>query len=52
MVVWRAGKGWQVKGRTRFGPNVVSFLLTLEARLRSFLEAYVTPNDVPDVHHV
>ena len=51
-VVGRAAKGWQVDSTARFGPNVVSFLLTLGARLWYVVGAYVNPNDAPDIHSV
>ena len=47
MVVWRAAKGWQVEGTSRFIPTVVSFRLMLGARFWYVVGAYVTPNNVP-----
>ena len=35
-----------------FGPNVVSFLITLEARWWYVVGVYVPQNNVPDVYHV
>ena len=40
---------WQVEGTARFGPNVLSFLITSGARQWSVVGTYVPPNDVPDV---
>ena len=51
-MVWRVAKGWKAENMVSFGPNVVSFLLTLGARRWYFVGAYVPPNDVPDVHRV
>ena len=52
MVVWRALKGLLLKGTTRFGPSVGSFLITSGARKRYIIGAYGPPNDVPTVHHI
>ena len=41
-----------MENTARFGPNVVSFLLTLGARRRYVVGAYVPPNDRPIVHRV
>ena len=49
-VVWRSEKGWQVEVTARFGPNVVSFLLTSGSRQWYVVGAYVTPNNAPDVY--
>ena len=51
-MVWRAAKGWQVENTDSFGPNVVSFLLTLGARRWYIVGAYVPPNNRPSVHRV
>ena len=39
-------------GTTRFGPNIVRFLLTSGARLWYVVTAYVTPNNVAEVNRV
>ena len=51
-VVWRVAKGCQVESTDRFGPNVVSFQLTLGARRWYAVGVYVPPNGVLDVHRV
>ena len=39
-----------MENTTIFGPNVVSFLLTLGARQRYIVGSYMPPNDRPSVH--
>ena len=51
-MVWRDKSGWQVKNTARFGPNVVSFLLKSGARQWCVVGAYMTSNNVSDVHRV
>ena len=49
-VVWRAAKGWRVEITASFGPNVVSFLVTLGEILWYILGAYVPTNNMSDLH--
>ena len=51
-LVWRAALGWQVEFKVYFGPNLVSFLLTLGARRWYILGAYVLLNDIPAINCV
>ena len=51
-LVWREATGWQVDNTARFGPNVVSFLLTSGARLWYVGGLYAPPNDVAGVHRL
>ena len=51
-MVWRGVEGSQVEGTDRFGPNMVSFLFTLEAKIWYVVEAYVPPNNVSFVHYM
>ena len=51
-MVWIAAKGWQVDNTASLCPNVVSFLLTLEARWFYVVGAYMPPNNGPGVHRM
>ena len=51
-IVWREAKGWGVEGVRSFGPNVVSFIITLGRKLWYVVGAYVLPNDLPTVNWI
>ena len=44
-VAWRAKTGWQIEGFANYGPNMVSFWLTMGRRRGYVVKAYVPPND-------
>ena len=51
-VAWQEEEGCQFKGMENFGPNVVSFLLTLGGRGWYVIRAYMPSNGVPVVHWI
>ena len=48
----REAAGWKVEDRIKFGPNMMSFLLTSGMRRWYILGAYMPLNYEPDVHCV
>ena len=51
-MVWREEAVWQVEGVEKFGPNVVSFLLALGARMWYVIRSYVPPKKLTTVYQV
>ena len=51
-IVWREEEGWQVEGTSKFGINVVSFIVTLVRKCWYIVGAYLTPNDQPAINRV
>ena len=45
-IVWRYAEGWGVEGVRKFGPNVVSFIITSGRKRWYGVGAYVTTNNL------
>ena len=51
-VMWRQEEVWQIKGMTKYGPNVVSFMLTMGWKRWYVVGEYIPPNDQSSVRRV
>ena len=51
-IVWKWEEGWQLEGAKKYGPNVVSFLITEEWKQWYVVGAYVLSNKQPMVRWI
>ena len=51
-VVWRDAEGWGFEGVWNFGPNVVSFIITLGRKRWYGVRSYVPPNNLPMINWI
>ena len=51
-IVLREEEGWGDEGVRSFGTNVVSFTVTSGQKRWYVVEAYVYPNNLPEVHQI
>ena len=52
VIVWREEEVWEVEGVRSFGPNVVSFTVTLVQKNWYVVGAYVPPNNLQAIHQI
>ena len=52
VIIWREETGWQVKGTTNYGTDVVSFTIAEVWKHWFVIQEYATPRDQPDVNWV
>ena len=43
-IAWRRYEGWQLEGETNYGPNMVSFMITVGWNQWYVIRAYIPPN--------
>ena len=51
-IVWREADGWEVEGVQIFGPNVMSFIISLGRERWYRVGAYVSTNALPTVNQI
>ena len=51
-IVWREAEVWEVEGVKNFGPNMVSFIITLVQKRWCGVRAFVPPKDLPTINQI